>query len=277
MHVHGDETARQPAFSHRRFAGRLHALVDRQLQVVAGGRRLRNKPSVRSRLAERVNLDPGQARTPAQVTVIGVLYPFLTDFVARLQAPVARLLQLFLADLADRAEHVRAKASVRVGANEYPLYLDPREAVLVLLQVVDEVVADVLAQGHRRRRCQLQFLVHGAAHPGQGAVGECGQPRQLGVALADAGGQFAWVDLQGEAGPVGDQDLAVAVEDFAAGSAREEGTGAVVLGFGEVLFAVKDLQQPEAQEEDREEGDGNAAEDRQAHSEALVHRGAALI
>ena len=227
--------------------------------------------------AEGVDLDPGQPGRAAQVAVVGVLDAVLADLVARLQAPVARFLQLFFGDLADVAEDVGGQRPVRVVADEDPLDLDARKAVLVFLQVVDEVVADVATQGHRRRRRQLQFFVHRAAQVAQGAVGQLGEARELGPPLGRVGGQFARVDLQRQAGAVGDQHFAVAIEDLAARGADPVGAGAVVLRFRQILFAVEHLQQPEAEEEDGEEGNGKAAEDRDPQGQPVAHRGAALI
>ena len=96
--------------------------------------------------------------SPAQVAVVAVLDPAFADLVAGLQVPVGGFLQLFFVDLADAADHVRGPGSVRVGADEDPLHGDAGEIPLVLFQVVDEVVADVLAQRHRRpRRCFFGF------------------------------------------------------------------------------------------------------------------------
>ena len=99
------------------------------------------------------------------------------------------------------------------------LHLDPGEALLVFLQVVDEVVADVAPQRHRRRRGQLQFFAHRAPQPARCAVGELGEAGDLGPATGFVSGQFPRVDLQRQAGAVGDESVAVAVEDLAAGGA----------------------------------------------------------
>ena len=277
MHVHRDEAAGQPAFGHRRFAGLLHPGVDRELEVVAGHWRLGDQAAVGSRLAEGVNLDPLQSRVPAEVAVVGRLDPVLADFFARLHALVLRLLQLVFVDLADVAEDMGGERSVWVCAHEYPLDRHSREAPLVFLQVVDEVVADVLAQGHGGRRCRLQLFVHRLAHPVQVAMDQARELAQLGAPLGRVGGQLARVDLERQAGAVGDDQLAVAVENLAARGAHPERAGAVVLRFGQVLFAVEHLQQPEPEEQDREEDHGDAAEERDPQCQPIRHRGASLV
>ena len=108
-------------------------------------------------------------------------------------------------------------------------------------------------------------------------MGELGQSRQLGPAPAGVSGQFARVDLQREAGAVGDENLAFSVEYLSARRAGAERPGAIVLRFGEVLFAIEHLQQPETQEENREEGNRETTEESEAQGQAPAHRGAALV
>ena len=186
-------------------------------------------------------------------------------------------LQLFFVYLVDAAEDVGGERAVRVAAHEHPLHPDPREAVLVLFQVVDEVVADVAAHGDRRARRQQQLFVQGLAQPVRRGVDQLRELRQLAAAFGLLGGQLARVDLQREAGPVGDDDPPVAVEDLAPRRAHPVLAGAVVVRFGEVLLAVQHLQEPEAEEEDRKERQGKAAEDGDPQRQAIVHLGAELI
>ena len=66
--------------------------------------------------------------------------------------------------------------------------------------------------------------------------------------------------------------LPFAVEDVAARGDHFELAGAVVLRLGQVLVAVEDLQVPEPEEEDGEEGDGDAAEHGDPQREAAALR-----
>ncbi len=259
--VHRHERARQPDRGDRAFARRLDLGVDRQLDVVAGHRRFGDELAARGRLAEGVDLDPGQARVAAQVTVEGVLGPVLADLVARLEGPVPGFFQLVFGDLADAAEHMRRPRASRVVADEHLLDLHAGKVVLVLFEVVEKVVADVAAQRHRRPRGDRFLFGDRLADLGQRHVDQLAEPGQHRLFLPRVARQFRGVDLEGEAGAVVDQRAAVAVEDGTAGSQHAELAGAVVLGLRQVLLAGEHLQVPEPEEENREEDDGDSAHD----------------
>ncbi len=159
------------------------------------------------RLAEGVDLDPGDAGLAAQVFVVGVLDPFLADRVAGFEALVARLFEVFLGHLADAAEDVGGEGFVRVAAHEDALDVDAGEAAFVLFQVVDEVVADVAAQRHRHAGRQFEFFVHRLAQLRQRGVDQFAELRELGVLPGFVFGQLLRADLEREADPVGDEDV----------------------------------------------------------------------
>ena len=104
-------------------------------------------------------------------------------------------------------------------------------------------------------------------------MGELAELRQLGVRFGLVLGQFRGVELQRQAGPVVDEDVAVAVEDVAARREHPVFAGAVVLRLGQVVRAVDHLQVPEPEEEDGEEGDGDAAEHGDPQREAGCRAG----
>jgi hypothetical protein len=108
-------------------------------------------------------------------------------------------------------------------------------------------------------------------------VRERRQLSELGAPFARVLRQLARVQLQRQAGPVGDDQVAVAVEDLAPRSADPVGPRAVVLRFGEILFPVDHLQQPEAGEQHREEHNGEAPEDRDPQGQPIAHRRFPLI
>ena len=174
----------------------------------------------------------------------------------------AGLLQLFFVDLADVAEQVSGQRPVRIGADEDPLRLNPREAVLVLLQVVDDVFADVAAQGDRGAGGDLEFFVHRAPQPFRGAVGEGAEPGQLFAFFDRVFGQLLGADLERQAGPVADQDVAVAVEDLAARGA-DLGTQRVRLLFASAryLLPASTCSAQRRKKSTAEEGQREAADD----------------
>ncbi len=277
MDVHRDEGAAQPPRRHRRFARFLDRGVERELQVVAWDRRLRQQLPVRGRLPERVDLDFGQSRLAAEEGVVGVLDSVLSDFVAGLEGLVLGFLELFFVDLADLAEDVGGQGPIRVVADEDPLHRDPREEMLVLLHVVDEVVANVLPQSHRGAGRGHHPFVDRLLDPVGRRVGEFGELGELGLPSLQLGRQLVGVDLDREAGAIVDQNLAIAIEDRPARRADPELTGPVVPRLGEVFLPVQDLEEPEAKEEDDEEGEGDAAEQSQPHRKAVVHLRPALV
>ena len=182
-----------------------------------------------------------------------------------------------MVDLADAAEDVGGKGFLRVAAHEDALDVDAGEAVFVLFQVVDEVVADVAAQQHRHAGRQFEFFVHRLAQLRQRRVDQFAELLELGVLAGFVFGQLLRADLEGEADPVGDEDVPLAVEDVAARGADPEFAGAVVVGLGQVFVAVEDLQEPEPEEEDPEQRQRDAAEDRDAQRHPGVHLGASLV
>ena len=95
--------------------------------------------------------------------------------------------------------------------------------------------------------------------------------------LLEVGRQLARVDLEGEAGAVADQDVAVAVDDLPARRADAQLAGAVVVGVGQVLVAGEHLQVPEAEEDHGEEGESEAAEHGDPQGEARAHLRAAVV
>ena len=237
MDVHRHEAARQAARGERRFAGRLHVGVDREPQVVAGDRRLRDELAAAGRLAEGVDLDPGRCRRGRAGSGRRCTRPRP----GRSRRPArargsARSFSCSSVDLADVAEDVGGERPVRVAADEDALHARPRGS------------GPGSPAGSRRGSCRRR----GAGSPARPAPASAlraivrrSRRSELWVSSASrassarrsprSAGQLARVDLEGEAGAVGDQDLAVAVEDLAARGADPELAGAVVLRFGQVL------------------------------------------
>jgi hypothetical protein len=275
VHVHRDEGPRESRRGERALADGLQLGVEREAQRVPGDRV--DDAELPLGAAERVDLDPRRAGASAQVAVVLVLDPILADDVAGLEAAIARLLQLLLGDLAGVAEQVGRQGPLRVAADEDPRNLDPWKLGLVLLQVVDELVRDVPLQRHGRVAIEGQLLLHRLADPFQGEAGDVREPGQLRPPLLLLGRELARVDLEGEAGAVADEHVAVAVDDVPTRRPDPHLTGAVVVGIGQVLVAGEHLQVPEAEEDHGEEGEREAAEHGDPQGEARAHLRAAVV
>ena len=164
------------AAGERLLARLLYAAVHREPQLAALLRALHRQLALE--VAERVDLHPGGAVAAAQEAVVLLLDARLADAVAHLDAAVARVLELFLRDLADRAEQVGADLVEGVLAQEDALDGDAREVVPVLEHPGHDVVRGVLLDGRRRERLCLELPVDRAAdaprrkaeHPSQPAV-----------------------------------------------------------------------------------------------------------
>ena len=271
MDVHRDEATGEADRGDRALARALHRLVDRQHEVVAGGRlALGETPA--GRLAGGVDLHAALAVGSAQQAVVGELDPVLADLVAGLERLVARILELLLVDLAGVAEQVRGERALRIAAHVDALDRHPREAVLILAQEVDRVVVDVTAQGRRAGRARLRLGADLVANLVRAQAGDLADAREQPRASLGVLRQVGLLDLQLERGAVVDQDLAAAVEHLAARRLHGELADLVVLGLREVVVAGEHLQVPEAQEDDHERHQADPAEDRDPQREPLRHR-----
>src|SRR3954453_13433893 len=144
---------------------------------------------------------------------MGTVDPRLSDLVALLHALELRVLELWRADLANVAEHVRGERSVRVGADVDAIDADATELVLVLAQVVDEVVGNVSLQRHRATGDLLVLDVDVALDLRVLHSGDPPKPLELLLSGRRAVRKVDRVDLQGQGGAVSDQRLPRAVGD----------------------------------------------------------------
>src|SRR5262245_34704394 len=183
------------------------------------------------------------------------------------EARVARLLELLGCDLADVAEEVCGEGPLPVVASEHPLHAHAREARLVLAQVIDLVDREALLQDDGPARRRAAATPQGPAELPHGHVRDRGELLELAGALPPRRGEVLRRDLDRELGPVVDQDLAVPVEDVAAGGLNADLTDPVVVGLVPVLVAGENLDVPEPQEEDGEDRDGEAGDDRDPEGE----------
>ena len=160
---------------------------------------------------------------------------------------------------------------MRVVADEDALHLHPGEAALVFLQVVDEVIADVAAQGDRGAAGHRQLLVHRPAHLAQRHVGQRAEPGQLGSAPSRlASGSFCGLTWSARLVRFSTSTSPLRSRIFAARRFDPERAGAVVVRLFQVLLAGEHLQVPEAEEEHREEGHGDADDDGDAQRQAVA-------
>jgi hypothetical protein len=222
----------------------------------------------------------------------------------------ASQLALLGADLADGAEDLRRQPVARVGAQVGLLDLDARELVGPLGDVGQQRGRDVGLQAHGRVRhddegvhdLAVDRLRVGAEHRTEAPVaglqvggGDLRDRLRLalvalrpGIALAGllapGGGEVALlvgqrrrVELDDDRTAVAHDDLAAAVDDLAARRLDAQLAYAVDRRLGEELVARQHLQVPEAKEDDREQREGDAAEDRHAQRELRGDRGPAVV
>jgi hypothetical protein len=211
---------------------------------------------------EGIHLDPVDACPAPEEAVVLVFDPRLADQIPLLEAGIAWLLQLLRGHLANVAEEMRGHGALPVLAGEDPLDADPREALLVLAQVEDLVGAQPLGQDHRaahRLLLRLPDLLLDlpGGHP-RDSLEPAHQRRALGTGL----GQVLGLHLERHVGSVGDQHLAVAVEDVATRRLHPDLPHPVVVGQAQVLVAREHLQVPEPQEDHREDRDSERGQDR---------------
>ena len=156
--VHGDERARLGAVdrggpdgaAERVVGGALEVEVERQPQPLALARLAACHPPAVVAVAERVDHDARVAVLAAQVLVVALLDPVGPDPRARLDAAVARQLQLLRRDLARGAEQLGGELLVRVVAQVLLLDGDAGELLLALADVVEGVAVDGAADRHVR-------------------------------------------------------------------------------------------------------------------------------
>ena len=89
--------------------------------------------------------------------------------------------------------------------------------------------------------------------------------------------QIGGRDLNLERALAVDQDVAGAVEDLAPGRRDPDLPGAVDLRLGQILVAGEDLQEPQTEEDDREQGEREAPDDSDAYRELRRERRSAFF
>ncbi len=290
----------------RVLADPLQLHVERGPQVVAGLRRLAGQ--VAGRLAERVDLDLLLALRAAQEAVVLVLQAGLADDRVRRHGAIGLHVVLGGVDRPDRSEHLRGQVAERVVGHVHAFHLHAGELRLALGQVVLNVGGDdgpaldrhvgirqqrdLLADvaGDRRqpvdvggRHVQLAAdpLGRHAQHVGEPVVDDRVGARRV-LERGDVGQrgrnrQVRRGDLHRERAVAVDQHVAAAVEDLAARSGDGDLAHPVVGGLCQVLVARQDLQEPQAEEDDREHRQRDAADDRHPQRELRGQRRTALL
>ncbi len=273
----------------RLLSGSLQPEVDRQSQVRAGDRLARRQVALC--LSERVDLHTQGAVPAAQVAVVRVLEPGLPDDRAASHAAEVVLLQLRRVDLPDGPEQLRAEVPEAVVAQEHLLYRDAGELPRALGEIEGHLPRDVRLDRHVGVRqiphpsadeaVELHHAQHVLAHaaplrPRRHAdyAAQAGQQaRTLGRRL----GQLRRRDDDGDRAPVLHQRGAATVDHLAARRLHLDVAHAVARSLCEVLVAREHLQEPQAEEHDREQRERDAAEDGDAHGELGRDRRAALL
>jgi hypothetical protein len=239
-----------------------------------------------------------------------VTFAALADHGPLLDALEALELELGIVDLADAAHQLGRQRVMRIAAQELALDVDAGEALGVLDQVVASRDVDVdldgdVGVGQRRQGLHdalLDGLGRHVQHPREAreALGEVRRgrwrdrdqrplpalrparargdvlaPRRGGVALG--GRQALRIDLHDRGGAVLDEHVAVAVEDVAPRRLDAQLAHAVVARLLQVLVAREHLQVPQAEEDDREEHEGDPAQHGDAQGELRRDRRPALV
>ena len=137
----------------------------------------------------------------------------------------------------------------------------PGEAAQAVAQLLRRDVGDLRRLALEARRAQ-RALGHPLA-PGRG---------RLALGVGKSGG----ADLDDDRPAVGDDRLAVAVDDVAARGLDALLADLVVVRLGEVLVAGEDLQVPEPEEDDREERERDPAQEGDPPGELGADRRAAI-
>ena len=106
-------------------------------------------------------------------------------------------------------------------------------------------------------------------------AGRVVQLRDRGV--ADGDGKVGRRDLDRDRLPALDQGGPVHIDDLAARRGHQHVASAVLLGVSDILVARQDLEEPQAEEDDREHRQREAAEDRHPHGELGRQRRTAIL
>ena len=167
---------------------------------------------------------------------------------------------------------------VGIGAQEDPLDVDAGELVLALEDVVAHRRRDVLLERHVLVGQEPVLLADVTLHLGRSEAEEEAQPTHQHA----PGGrverrQLLHLRLHRDRDAVVDQHAPVPVEDVAPGGGDDDVADLVVLRLRQVLVAGEHLQVPQAEEDDREHGQGDPAEDRHAQGQLGRDRRPALV
>ena len=267
----GGEAVERDLLGQRVLQRPLRGRVDRQLHVAARARRVGRDDLAAGRLAGRVNLAGVAAGGAAQEALVLLLDAALADGLVAVVAPAAVVVELLGADLPRAAEDVRGEPALGVGAQEAVAQPHAGELALALGEVVRQSGAHVLGHDDGLEGPALARVDPLLEVGGRDAVELAGQAVQH--LLPARAGQLARVDHQVGAGAVAHQQLAVAVEDLAAGRVGDDGAQAVALGGLGVLLAADHLEEPEAHQQQPQQRERDCPEHRDAHGRARGQRG----
>ena len=206
----------------------------------------------------RVEAGAGEAVLAAQEAVERGFDAALADAVAEVVA--LHLLQLRLADLADVAEHGRRQLAAWIAAHLRLLDLHAGEVRLALGEEGDGVAGNVVLDRDRRQRVEL-LLLELLQNVRERHAEHVRQPLKLVAAVPPLGGQVRRPDADRRDGAVVDEQLSVAIEDLAAGRLDAHLAELVVARGAQVVVAGEHLQRPEPQDQQRERGERERAED----------------
>ena len=225
------------------------------MHVVAGLRRgvaqhLHEAPAA-------VDLEFARAGDAAQLGLEELLDALLADLVALAVALALVDLELVLVDRGDVTDEVRGEIVVGVVTGRPPRGLHPGEELGVLLDVDERVEVHLLRDGHGLERGEARALevrhdglLRAQEHPGEVRGGD--------VRLRE--GEAAFDRHLVDQGVL-DDDVALVVEDAAPDRRVLQDADAVLLGLRREAGRVRDLQEPQAGEQGREQGEDDHPDD----------------
>ncbi len=265
--VQEDRGARQTLRLVRGLERALQVVVDRQHQPRADlGFFL---AALLDLTSARVHRDVLRAVLAHEVRVVGALEPGLADNRALCEPRVFHLLQLRFLHLADVAEEVGGKAALRVAPRRHLLHDDLRQLQLARHDRGHLLEARVLDDGDGPERRLETVAAHDVGEVRLLHAGRGGQPPDRIAQVARIRTLFP-DDRDRVRVVVLDEHLPVAVEQHAARRAERNGAQLVALRHFQVLLVLRDLEDPEADGEERQTDNRHAPKDAQADQQPLA-------
>jgi hypothetical protein len=256
-----DRDERAAARAERRLGDFLQLDVEREREVVAGGRRDARQRAHSA--AAGVDLDLLDAGRAVQLTLVGELDADLADIVGALVvgalAPLVDAYEVAIVDASDVADRMRCNFAVRILAKEPRLDLDSRKPIAIDSEARDFVVGQL---GAKREAFEVLGLVHQlleALAVARLHLDDLGERIDRSLEILHARG-LDFERVRGEA--LGEDDAIAVTDDAAVGNDRHD-RNAIRFGERLIVIVLDDLQEEEAAHQSEERNDDERTGDRQ--------------